>query len=70
MVVRLCGLYKMVEDLPYFVILTRPPTTELARIHDRMPLILPENRIDDWIDPEKDPRKLLKDAVTDLVYWK
>ena len=69
-VVWLCGLYKMVEDLPYFVILTRAPTTELAKIHDRMPLILPESRIDDWINPEKDPRKLLKDAVTDLVYWK
>lgn len=64
----LCGLYRFEDDLPYFVILTRDPSAELRQIHDRMPLILPENKINEWIRPETDPSKLLPYALTDMVY--
>ena len=38
----MCGLYRIEEGLPVFVILTRAPGEEIRFIHDRMPLILPE----------------------------
>ena len=31
---------------PVFAVLTRAPADELRRIHDRMPLILPNNAVD------------------------
>ena len=36
-------------------------------IHDRMPLILPEDLIDDWIKPETKPEELLKYSLTDMM---
>ncbi len=66
----LCGLYRMDDTVPCFVILTRDPVGELAEIHDRMPLILPENRIDEWINPDSDPGTLLPYALTDMYVEK
>ncbi|MBQ9031578.1 MAG: SOS response-associated peptidase family protein [Parasporobacterium sp.] len=62
----LAGLYRIENGLPYFVVLTREPSGNLRKIHDRMPLILPEKVLDDWIWPDSDPGKLIKYAVTDL----
>ena len=66
----LCGLYRIEQGLPVFVILTREPGEEIRFIHDRMPLILPERCIDDWIRPETKPEALLEDALTDMVFEK
>ena len=63
----LCGLYRIEGDLPVFTILTKAPTEELAQIHDRMPLILPESLIDDWINPSLQPEKLIPHVLTDMV---
>jgi putative SOS response-associated peptidase YedK len=68
--VFLCGLYRMEAGLPKFVVLTRAPTAELARIHDRMPLILPEEKTAQWIDPGVKPEEMLCSAVTDLEIWR
>ncbi|MBQ7429382.1 MAG: SOS response-associated peptidase family protein [Butyrivibrio sp.] len=37
----LCGLYRIEDGYPVFVVLTKEPTAELSKIHDRMPLMLP-----------------------------
>lgn len=69
----LAGLYRMENGYPFFVILTRPSAGELAGIHDRMPLILPEKAIADWISPASsaDTIKAAVDtALTDLVIEK
>ena len=63
----LCGLYRMENDYPHFVILTREPGESVAFIHDRMPFILPETEIDNWIDPNRNPHMLLDAALTDMV---
>lgn len=63
----LCGLYRFEDGLPYFVILTRDPSDDLRKIHDRMPLILPEDKIKEWIHPTADPSNLLPYALTDMV---
>lgn len=66
----LCGLYRMEEGLPYFVVLTREPSPELSQIHDRMPLMLPADKVDKWIMPTTKPEELLAYAVTDVVVEK
>ena len=63
----LCGLYRLENSLPHFVILTREPVGALREIHDRMPLILPQRYIHDWVNPLTAPEKMLNFAVTDLV---
>ncbi len=64
--VYLCGLYRMEAGLPKFVVLTRPPTEALAKIHDRMPLILPEDKTAAWIDPGMKPEEIIGYALTDM----
>ncbi len=59
----LCGLYRMEEDIPKFVILTRPPWEGISFIHDRMPLILPGDVADEWIDPSVRAEELLSHAL-------
>ena len=66
----LCGLYRMEEGVPCFVILTREAGDRIRFIHDRMPLILPEQCIDAWISPETRPEDLLDKALTEMVCGK
>lgn len=66
----LCGLYRMEEQFPVFAVLTREPTEDLRKIHDRMPLILPKDMIRSWIDPKNKPEELLPYALNDMVFEK
>ena len=66
----LCGLYRIEEGLPYFVILTREPGEEIRFIHDRMPLIMPEQLVNEWIRPDVKPEELLPYALTDMIFEK
>ncbi len=63
----LCGLYRMEEGYPVFVVLTKEPTETLRKIHDRMPLILPQDKIEDWINPTSSPDTLLPYALGNMV---
>ena len=62
----LCGLYRIEQGLPTFVILTRQPGESVRFIHDRMPLILPEAAVGEWIRPGARPEALLDAALTDM----
>lgn len=64
----LCGLYRIERGLPVFVILTREPGEGIRFLHDRMPLILPGDRVDEWIRPDADPAALLDAALTDMEF--
>ena len=66
----LCGLYRFEDEYPVFTVLTKEPSKELSRIHDRMPLILPENLIDDWINPDTKPETLLPMSLTNMAIEK
>ena len=66
----LCGLYRIENGFPVFVVLTTEPHKELRRIHDRMPLIIPDGKVDEWISPESDPDALLPYMLTDMVIVK
>ena len=60
----LCGLYRIENDLPVFVILTKEPSEDVAHIHDRMPLILPKEAIKAWINPSVSAKTVLPYALT------
>lgn len=62
----LCGLYRIENNVPVFVILTREPGQDLSRIHDRMPLILPRDVAGDWIRPQAKPEDLLQYSLTEM----
>ena len=67
----LAGLYQLQEyrglAYPVFTILTREPSEELKKIHDRMPVVMPEDAIADWINPEKNAEELIPLALTEMV---
>ena len=67
-VTYMCGLYRVENGLPAFVILTRESGGAIRFIHDRMPLMMPEDLGGAWIRPETRPEELLKNAVTDLLF--
>ena len=73
-VLYLAGLYRFQQfrDLQYpvFTVLTRGPTPELQKLHDRMPLILPSSVTDDWINPKTRAEDLLPYALTDVCVEK
>jgi len=66
----LCGLYRIDEGFPCFVILTKDAPDEVRKIHDRMPLIIPSGAVSRWIDPASDPKEFPQLAVNHLFYEK
>ena len=67
----LAGLYRFEEmngfRYPVFVVLTREPSDAVSGIHDRMPVILPQSVVGEWIAFNGNPDKIVKSAITDLV---
>ena len=66
----LCGLYRIENGLPGFVVLTREPGEGIRFLHDRMPLIMPEQLVNEWIRPDARPEDLLPHALTEMVWEK
>ena len=66
----LCGLYRFEDGFPVFTILTQDAVGEQARIHDRMPVILPEGMTNEWIKIDADPDDILSHALTDMIMEK
>jgi putative SOS response-associated peptidase YedK len=54
------------EMLPAAAILTTTPRGVAAQVHDRMPLILPANARNAWLDPASRFRDLLEPDATGL----
>ena len=66
----ICGLYRFEDNLPCFVIITREAVPDIQRIHNRMPLIMPDSAVFKWIHPSEDPAALAGLAVNDLFFDK
>ena len=70
----LAGLYRFEEKgkfrYPVFVVLTREPCEAVSGIHDRMPVILPEAAVDEWIAVGGTPDVTVKKALTDMMVEK
>lgn len=64
----LCGLYRIEDEVPVFVVLTREPGPELSHIHDRMPMILPPEAAFEWIRPSAEPETFLPHSFTKMIF--
>ncbi len=54
----MAGLYRDTDDGREFVIITKEATGDIAKIHDRMPVILRVNQIEAWLIGEITPDDL------------
>lgn len=43
-----------------------PPSEEVSKIHNRMPIIFSKEQVENWINPNVDPSELHKYALTDM----
>ena len=59
----MCGLYRIENGFPVFVVLTKDASDDVRLIHDRMPMMLPEEYISEWISPETVPETMLSEIV-------
>jgi putative SOS response-associated peptidase YedK len=61
---HLAACWREEEGRPVFVILTRNAAGGAERIHERMPVIIPDSRIDAWLCDTPD---VMSEAMTELV---
>ncbi len=66
----LAGIYRLEERdgllFPAFTILTRTASGPMCTVHERMPVILPDGKLDDWLSQSADPSKTITYALDDL----
>ena len=65
------GLYRIEESMgikyPAFTILTTTPSPSVVSIHDRMPVILARQNIEEWVSPEGKPEDVIRSALTEMI---
>ena len=59
-VLYMAGFYNQFEGEERFIILTTEANASMQRVHDRMPLILPKDQIEEWIYDDRQVDKYLK----------
>ena len=64
----LAGIYRFEGNRPVFTILTRSPSEDIAMIHDRMPVILPQEALADWLNPHYSGSEILSAALTSMSF--
>ena len=73
-VTYIAGLYRYEEhsgmQVPMFSILTREAEGTVRDIHERMPVILDKNSLQDWIRPDGDPSAIVEKALTNMAFEK
>ena len=70
----IAGLYRYEEhsgmQVPMFTVLTREAVGTVRAIHDRMPVILGKDSLQDWIRPDGDPSTIVEKALTNMAFEK
>lgn len=61
-VLYMAGIYNDFAGESRFVILTTEANASIEEIHDRMPLVLPQNMINDWISNDAAAMHILHDT--------
>ena len=64
----LAGIYRMEAGKPVFTILTRCAAEGIAFIHERMPVILPNEAAEDWLNPQYYGNDILQAAITQMIF--
>lgn len=64
----LAGIYRYEGDNAVFSVLTQTPAPEIAFIHDRMPVIIPEALASDWLDPAKNAEQMIASINSSMIF--
>ena len=64
----IAGLYRIEDGLPVFVVLTQRAKGELQELGDQIPLIFPEERVKEWIEPGRRAEEVLRYSMKDMIY--
>ena len=69
-VIYMAGIYRFEseQNIPRFVILTRPASESISFFHDRMPVNLPVSTHDEWLSGNPDSQSILSESVDELEY--
>jgi putative SOS response-associated peptidase YedK len=59
------GLWETWQDLDTFTIVTTAANAAMRPVHDRMPLILDDEQIEQWLDPDNPDPEAVLTAVSD-----
>lgn len=68
-VLYMAGFYCPFFETNRFVILTTCANASVSPVHDRMPLLLEENELEDWIFKDEFMRQVLKRIPAPLAKW-
>lgn len=66
-VMYMAGLYRIEGNQAHCTILTMQPADSIAFIHDRMPVLLPREALQDWLNPCYNAMDVLRAAVIDVA---
>lgn len=64
----MAGIYRVINGTPEFTILTREPADCIRHIHDRMPVILPQEVKMDWLNTHFRAQDILRSAALNMEY--
>ena len=64
----MAGVYRIQNGIPEFVILTREPGESIRHIHDRMPVILPLDALNDWMNIRYSATEVMRSAMLNMEF--
>jgi len=67
--IYMAGCYNLFDEEKRFVILTTGANASIEKVHDRMPLILEKNEIEDWIFDDTFTEHALHKKMPMLEKW-
>lgn len=59
-ILYMAGFYRMYDNEPHFIIVTTPANASMLPVHDRMPLILEEWELTEWLNNDAKVVEFLK----------
>lgn len=64
----IAGIYRVEQGRPVFSILTKEPVESIAFIHNRMPVILPNEAMSDWLNPRFNGAEIINHTLCDIQF--
>lgn len=62
-VIYLAGIYRDIENGGDFVVITRDADSSVGPVHDRMPLVMTQSMIDEWVNDEESAERCIASGV-------
>ena len=66
--IYMAGIYRISNGAAEFTILTCEPGECIRHIHDRMPVTLPREATQDWLNPKFNALEVLQAAMTEMTF--